>query len=110
VLLNSSPSPIQLMKGNLMRKSDLITAVAADTGSTLADAGRAIDSTLASIERALVGGEEVALTGFGKFSVANRPARTGRNPQTGESIQIKASKAPKFTPGMTLKKKVNGGR
>ena len=91
-----------------MNKSQLIEAVAADTGLTKADAGRAIDSFVGTVSKTLKKGDEVAITGFGKFSVVKRAARQGVNPRTGERVKIKASKAPKFTSGATLKTTVNG--
>ena len=74
------------------------------------DARKAVESFITTVEKTLKKGDEVALTGFGKFSVAKRSARTGRNPQTGETVKIKASKAPKFTAGAGLKTAVNGAR
>ncbi|KVC63492.1 DNA-binding protein HU [Burkholderia ubonensis] len=86
-----------------MNKTDLINHIAADTGLTKADAGRALDATLEGITKTLRKGDTVTLTGFGVFSVGKRAARTGRNPATGEEIQIPASKAPKFKAGKGLK-------
>ena len=79
-----------------MNKSELINAIAEESGLTKADAGRALDATLSSISTALKGGGSISLIGFGTFSVKARSARTGRNPQTGAAIQIKASKIPSF--------------
>lgn len=93
-----------------MNKSELIEAVAADSGLSKADAGRAIDSLLGTVSKTLKKGDEVAITGFGKFSVVKRAARKGVNPRTGEPVKIKASKAPKFTAGATLKTTVSGAR
>ncbi len=93
-----------------MNKSQLIEAVAADSGLTKADAGRAIDSLVGTVSKTLKKGDEVAITGFGKFSVVKRAARQGVNPQTGERVKIKASKAPKFSAGATLKASVSGAR
>lgn len=93
-----------------MNKSQLVENVASDAGLSKADAARAVDSLLTTIEKRLRKGEDVSTTGFGKFSVAKRGARTGRNPQTGETVKIKASKTPKFSPGASLKQAVNGGR
>jgi DNA-binding protein HU-beta len=89
-----------------MNKTELIDAVAADSGLSGADARRAVESLLDTIEGALKKGDEVAITGFGKFSVAHRSARQGRNPQTGATVQIAASKAPKFSAGAGLKSAV----
>jgi len=90
-----------------MNKSQLINAIAEESGLTKADAGRALDATLSSISTALKGGDSISLIGFGTFSVKARSARTGRNPQTGAAIQIKASKIPSFKAGKTLKDSVN---
>lgn len=90
-----------------MNKNELVDAVAGDTGLTKADAARAVDSVLDSITGALSKGGEVRLVGFGTFNVAQRKATTGRNPRTGETIQIKASKQPKFKAGKALKDAVN---
>jgi len=90
-----------------MNKSELINAIAEESGLTKADAGRALDATIQSVSNALQGGDSVSLIGFGTFSVKERSARTGRNPQTGEAIQIKASKIPSFKAGKTLKDSVN---
>jgi len=89
------------------KKNDLIAAVADSSGLTKADAGRAVDAVFSSIEGALKSGGEVRIVGFGTFSVAHRAATTGRNPRTGETIQIAASKQPKFKAGAPLKEAVN---
>jgi DNA-binding protein HU-beta len=90
-----------------MNKNDLIAALADATSLSKADAGRAVESVLDLITAALKKGEEVRLVGFGTFSVASRAASEGRNPRTGEVIQIPASKRPKFTAGKGLKDAVN---
>jgi DNA-binding protein HU-beta len=90
-----------------MNKSELVDAIAADTGLTKADAGRAVDSYVGIVSKTLKKGDEIAITGFGKFSVVKRAARTGVNPRTGEKVKIKASKAPKFTAGASLKNSVS---
>ncbi len=90
-----------------MNKSELIEAVAAAADLTKADAGRAIDATVAAITDTLSKGDSLSLIGFGTFSISNRAARTGRNPRTGEAIQIKAAKLPKFKAGKALKDAVN---
>ena len=90
-----------------MNKNDLISSVAESSGLTKADAGRAVDGVFDSIASALASGDDVRIVGFGTFSVAHRKATTGRNPRTGEPIQIKASKMPKFKPGTPLKEAVN---
>ncbi len=93
-----------------MNKSELVDAIAKDSGLTKADTGRALESFIATVQKTLKKGDEVAITGFGKFSVAKRGARNGRNPQTGATVKIKASKAPKFSAGATLKQAVSGRR
>ena len=89
-----------------MTKSEFIDKVAAQSGLSKKDAGTAVDAVIASIEDALKGGEEVSFTGFGKFHVAERGAREGRNPRTGETMTIAAGKVPRFTAGSGLKKAV----
>ena len=89
-----------------MNKGDLINEVA-KVVSTKKEAQEAVDCVFSSITRALQKGDTVTLVGFGSFKVVERKARKGRNPQTGEEIDIKASKAPKFTPGQALKEAVN---
>ena len=91
-----------------MNKSQLIDAVASDSGLTKADSARAIESLLGTVSKALRKGDEVSITGFGKFSVVKRAARQGVNPRTGERVKIKASKAPKFSAGASLKQAVSG--
>ncbi|MGO8907507.1 MAG: HU family DNA-binding protein [Solirubrobacteraceae bacterium] len=90
-----------------MNKSQLIDAIAKDTGLAKADAARALDSFEGTVGKTLKKGEDVIITGFGKFSVVKRAARKGVNPRTGEPVKIKASKAPKFSPGATLKQTVH---
>ena len=90
-----------------MNKNDLISSVSESSGLTKADAGRAVDGVFDSIASALSSGDDVRIVGFGSFSVANRAASTGRNPRTGEEIQIPASKQPKFKAGAPLKSAVN---
>lgn len=90
-----------------MNKSELVDAVALSADISKAAAGRALDATLASIAEALQAGDQVSLVGFGTFQVKARAARQGRNPQTGETIQIKASKTPGFKAGKALKDAVN---
>ncbi len=91
-----------------MNKTELVDAIAKDSGLSRADSARAIDSLINTVQKTLKKGDDVAITGFGKFSVAKRGARTGRNPATGATLKIKASKAPKFTAGATLKATVSG--
>ena len=90
-----------------MNKQDLVKAVANNAGLSRASAEKSVDAVFDSITGALTGGGEARLVGFGTFSVVNRKATEGRNPRTGEKIQIKASKQPKFKPGKTLKDSVN---
>ena len=89
-----------------MNKSDLISEVAKVVGTKKA-AQDAVDCMVSSITKALKKGQDVALAGFGTFKVVERKARTGRNPNTGEEIKIKATKAPKFTPAKSLKEAAN---
>jgi DNA-binding protein HU-beta len=93
-----------------MNKSQLIDAVASDSGLTKTDSARAVESLLHTITKTLKKGGEVNITGFGKFSVVNRAARQGVNPRTGERVKIKASKAPKFSAGASLKQAVSPKR
>jgi DNA-binding protein HU-beta len=81
----------------------LVEQVAQDTGLRISDARRAVDSVIATVQKALKKGEDVSLTGFGKFSVVKRAARKGVNPRTREPVRIRASKAAKFTPVAGLK-------
>ena len=90
-----------------MNKNDLVAAVAGSSRLSKADAAKAVDGVFDSITNALRSGSEVRLVGFGTFSVANRKATTGRNPRTGEAIQIPASRQPKFKAGKGLKTAVN---
>jgi DNA-binding protein HU-beta len=90
-----------------VNKTELIDAVAKDSGLARTDTAKALESVVMTITKTLRSGEEVAITGFGKFSVSKRAARKGRNPATGQAIRIKASKAPKFTAGASLKTAVN---
>jgi DNA-binding protein HU-beta len=90
-----------------VNKSELIDAIAASADIPKAAAGRALDATMAAVTETLTKGESVALVGFGTFSVKERAARTGRNPQSGEPIEIKAATLPTFKPGKALKDAVN---
>jgi DNA-binding protein HU-beta len=90
-----------------MNKAELIDAVAEATDLSKADAEKATNAVLDSIIDVLGKGDQVTLVGFGTFSVRDRAARTGRNPQTGETIQIKASKSPGFKAGKAFKDAVN---
>ncbi|MGH8928844.1 MAG: HU family DNA-binding protein [Acidimicrobiia bacterium] len=91
-----------------MNKADLADAVAMATGASKQAATASVDAVLDSITNALKQGDKVALTGFGSFEVRSRAARTARNPQTGATIQVAASKAPAFKAGAALKNAVNG--
>ncbi len=91
-----------------MNKSELVSAVTSTSGTSKGDAARAVDAVCDVITEALSRGEEVRLTGFGRFSIANRSARVGRNPRTGAPIHIPASRQPKFKAGKQLKDAVNG--
>ncbi|MDH5624855.1 MAG: HU family DNA-binding protein [Nitrospira sp.] len=86
-----------------MNKQDLIESVAKSAGLSKADATRAVNGTLQAISASLKKKQPVSLIGFGTFKVSNRAARTGRNPQTGKAIKIKAAKVPKFKAGKALK-------
>lgn len=90
-----------------MNKTDLIDAIAAKADISKKDAETALKATIESIEEALKNDEKVVLVGFGTFSVKERAARTGRNPSTGKTIKIAASKAPAFKAGKELKDIVN---
>lgn len=90
-----------------MNKNELIARVATTTNMSKSAASQAVEATFAEIENALKGGDEVRIVGFGNFVVANRSATTGRNPRTGQTIQIPASRTPKFRPGKALKDAVN---
>lgn len=95
---------IGLNEGGLqVNKNDLVTAVASTTGLSKSDAAKAVDGVFQAITDALKGGDEVRLVGFGTFAVAERAASEGRNPRTGEKINIPASKQPKFKAGKGLR-------
>lgn len=91
-----------------MNNSDLADTLASDHGLTKADARKVVDSVLNSIADAASKGEEVSLSGFGKFKVKDSPAREGRNPATGAVMQIAASKKLTFSPAKAIKDKLNG--
>lgn len=90
-----------------MNKNELVAAVANSTGLSKADATKAVDAVFDSVVAALKTGDEVRLVGFGTFLVTQRAASEGRNPRTGEVIEIAATKIPKFKPGKQLKEAVN---
>lgn len=91
-----------------MNKSELIDAIADGADISKASAGKALDAVLEAITGALKKGDQVSLVGFGTFAVKHRPARTGRNPQTGKEIQIAAANVPGFRAGKSLRDAVNG--
>ncbi len=90
-----------------MNKTELIAAVAEKAGLKKTESGKAVDAVVEAITEELKKGEKVTLIGFGTFETRSRAARTGRNPQTGKEIKIKASKAPAFKAGKALKEAVN---
>lgn len=90
-----------------MNKNDLVSAVASRTAMSKADSAKAVEGVFDAISGALSSGGDVRIVGFGTFSVVNRKATTGRNPRTGQAIQIPASKQPKFKAGKGLKDAVN---
>ncbi len=90
-----------------MTKAELIAAIATQTGLSKKNAAAAVDAFTNSVANALKKGEKVQLVGFGSFGTVKRAARTGRNPQTGATVQIPASVAPKFKAGKALKDAVN---
>jgi DNA-binding protein HU-beta len=93
-----------------MTKAELLEAVADAAGVSKADAERTVGAFFDIVVSSTKGGDKVAWPGFGSFSTSQRPARTGRNPQTGEPVQIKASTAMKFSASSTLKSALNPGR
>jgi DNA-binding protein HU-beta len=90
-----------------VNKSELIDEIAAEAGISKTAAGKALDAALAAVKQALKDNDTVTLVGFGTFYVGERAARAGRNPQTGQSIEIKAARVPKFRPGKALKDALN---
>jgi DNA-binding protein HU-beta len=90
-----------------MNKAELVDSVASAANLSKADAGRAVDAVLGSITSSLKNGQQVSIVGFGTFTVKHRAARAGRNPRTGETIQIAASNVPGFKAGKALKEAVN---
>ncbi len=91
---------------SITNKDQLCKGVAERSGLSSGDAKKAVEATLEEVAAQLAEGNEIRLTGFGKFWVSHRPARTGRNPQTGDVIQIEAREVPKFSPGAGLKQAV----
>lgn len=92
-----------------MNKSEFIEAVAEDSGLTKADTGRCVEAVISQITQQLKSGEQVVLPGFGTFSTSYRAAREGRNPKTGETIQIQAARVAKFKAGKGLKDEIQQG-
>lgn len=90
-----------------MNKQELISAMATDTGLTKKDCGAALEAYVAAVKASLKKGDAVRLVGFGTFDVKKRPARTGKNPRTGQSMKIAACKVPTFRAGKNLKESVN---
>ncbi len=90
-----------------MNKKDFVAAIAENAGLTKKEAEAAVKATFATIEKALVAGDKVSITGFGTFEIRERKARSGKNPRTGESVAIAACKAPAFKPSNVLKDNVN---
>jgi DNA-binding protein HU-beta len=97
---------MQFQEGR-MNKSELVSAIADGAEITKVDADKALKGILDALTDCLAGGDKLTLVGFGTFSVAERAARTGQNPQTGKKIEIPASVAPKFKAGNTLKALIN---
>lgn len=85
-----------------MNKTDLINAIATEAGLSKADAAKALKATMSAIAGAMKAGDKVSLVGFGTFAISERPARTGKNPRTGEVLEIPAKKVVKFKPGSDL--------
>lgn len=90
-----------------MNKTELVAAVAEKTGASKKDSEKLVSAVFETITDALVAGDKVALVGFGAFELKERPARTGRNPRTKETIEIPASRSASFKPGKALKDAVN---
>jgi DNA-binding protein HU-beta len=90
-----------------VNKSELVEAIADQAGLSKADAERALNALIDSVQNAVAGGDKVTLPGFGSFSRSQRAARTGRNPRTGEPVQIAASQGVKFSAGAAFKSAVN---
>ncbi len=111
-MLHSEPlhGAVTNHRGKHMNRKELVEALAKKTDSTKADAERNIAALIDIVTATLRKGDNIALVGFGTFEVRKRAARNGRNPSTGAAIKIKASKAPAFKAGATLKAAVNGGK
>ena len=100
-------APTILIEGALVNKTELIEHIAKSADISKAAAGRALDATIAAVKGSLKKGQAVTLVGFGTFLVGKRAARSGRNPQTGATIKIKAAKVPRFRAGKALKDAIN---
>ncbi len=94
-------------KNEVLGKTELVDLIASTTGLSKKDAQHALAATLDGLEAGLKAKKDINITGFGKFKVTHRPARTGRNPSTGAELQIAASNTVTFTAGSTLKQSVN---
>ncbi|AZL84228.1 HU family DNA-binding protein [Aliivibrio salmonicida] len=95
------------LKGNTVNKSQLVDQIAENADISKAAAGRALDALVETVTETLKSGDQVTLVGFGSFIVRERAARTGRNPKTGEAIEISAAKVPAFKAGKALKDACN---
>ncbi|RWT81245.1 DNA-binding protein HU [Aeromonas caviae] len=91
-----------------VNKQELVSKIAESADISMKDAKAALDAMIDTITSSLTEGGEVSLVGFGTFNISNRAARTGRNPQTGATLEIPASRVPSFKPGKALKDRVNG--
>lgn len=91
-----------------VNKQELVSKIAESADISMKDAKAALDAMIETITGSLTEGGEVSLVGFGTFNISNRAARTGRNPQTGATLEIPASRVPSFKPGKALKDRVNG--
>jgi DNA-binding protein HU-beta len=103
------PGQLPPARRKVVTKNEFVDRVAENSGLGKGEAAKAVDAVLESIQEVLSRGGDINFTGFGKFSVADRSARQGVNPQTGEKIQIAASRVPRFSAGSSLKKSVKGG-
>lgn len=110
VVLGELFCTIAFQKYSIMNKSELIDQIAKDSGITKTQANGALDAFMGAVVATLKKGDTVTLVGFGTFSVSNRAARNGRNPQTGATIKIKARKVPKFKAGKDFTSKIAGGK
>lgn len=106
LVLPASTKGTTNLKGEIMNKTELVKTVASDAGVTIVSAGKILDAFMATVTDVLKKGDQIVLPGFGSFSTGHRAARTGRNPQTGQTIQIKASTVAKFKAGKKLKEAV----